>query len=412
VVSNVCLFTEKFYVMIGRSLTVVTNLFEKLSSLIENIVFRSRFCVFVPITLAMTVLVNGIWVSPASKRMWLLASNPFKNPFDNEKNEWLLDNYLLPWLAHTMGADTSLLVYVTFCLFLFLFGIVSLAVLVRRQNGELVARCMLIVFALSPVSLATLGWLGYVDFITVFFGIVVALSWEHLWVLPLCAFLMGLNHASQGIVISLVAFLAHVAFAPENAIRRHIGRLIIILAVILIAYFLRDVYLTSYGVHQTYTRLDYFHDRGIWYYASLVLEVPGLLWYSLFGAVWILLIAWVPQASVRSILLVSAAFIISLASALLNLDQTRVFSLLTFPVLLVVINNWPSANSRHSCVPLRKVVVWMIMGSLILPKIIVWHGKPYGSVVYHDIQIGVQYLLDRQELNFYDDKWLNKAFGR
>ncbi|KOR30796.1 hypothetical protein TI05_13415 [Achromatium sp. WMS3] len=383
-------------------------------SIIEQIVFSSRFSVFALAALVVTIVVNGIWVAPAAERLWMLARDPYSNPFDNPKNEWLLDNYFLPWLAHhVVGADLSLQSYVIFCLILFVLGIGVLTFFVHQRHGDFMARCMLIVFAVSPVSLVSFGWLGYVDFITVFFGIILAFFWgEHLYTIAICSLVIGFSHAGQGMVIAAVSFLAHVAFANSGTIRRNVSQLVVILVTILSASFLLDVHLNSHGIYQSYDRFAYFHDVTVVLWKNILL-VPGFLWYSLFGAVWILVVAWLQEeASARSILIICMAFMICFFVMLLNLDQTRVFSLLTFPVLLIVIRNWFLFDQERKCVTLRPVIVWMILGSLILPKMIVWNGKPYGSLLSHNIMIGVLWLQGKDEINFHKNRWLNRAFGR
>lgn len=372
--------------MIGKTMDKLTNL-----------IYGSKFSIFLLLFFLLLIVFNGIWVAPSAYRMFLLSSDPYANPFENPRDEWLLDNYLLPWLAHTVGMSFSFEAYIAFCGVVLLGGLLICILAIKFYCGDLKARSVSILFLASPVSLVCTGWIGYVDSITILYGFLLALAWNHLPVLCLGGLVMGASHYSQGVAISLVAFLAHLACEENKSLWfTHVRSFIFVVACVLVSHLALKLYYGLYGIEQSFNRLDYIYDKGLQYYVDSFARSIGLLFYSLFGAAWLLVIKHTLFVKItHRQLLIFLAILISFGVTFLSLDQTRVFSLMSWPLLLVLVNKWSSQEESEQSQ--KRFMVVLLLAALLLPKVVIWDGKPYGPLTHHNIQ----YILDRAD----DQEW-------
>jgi len=378
-----------------------------------HLVFESRFSFFLLFGFVITVLINGVWIFPSVDYFLRIARFPFINSLvELPGAQFFLDNYLLPLLAYILGAGDSLFEYIFMCSLMFMGGMIAFLHVLHHKFIDPISRSVLVIFALGPISLISLGWLGYVDFLTIFFCFILAFFWNRLWLLLIAGVLMGLNHYLQGIAIAIISFFGHSSLNQELTLY-NLKRVTSALLGVGIGYAVLRLYFSVFEIHQSFDRFDYILVNGLDSYIHSLNKSFGLLVYSLFGVLWIFVIYWFYSSTKKPRIFMGIGFIFALGIMVVNQDQTRVFSLLTFPLLLIMIRDLASRdqNSAHGA-ELKSLISWIILAAIFLPKIIIWNGEPFGSLISFNIEIAKNVLLGYEELQFENISWLLRAFSQ
>lgn len=271
-----------------------------------------------------------------------LGHNPFGNGFDGD---YLLTNLTGPTLARLLH-QTEPHQYARLHLIVLLLGLAAVIVVAFRRFGYEVARLLCVLVAASPALTVCMEWLGQPDALTfpLALGIVVARRRPAAFAL---AVLLGLTHAEQGLIAALVGTVVRlvvVEAGDDDPIRRRISiELVTLVGGIAVGRAITELYLRVNDIVITTPRTS-FLDLGVSGFLDHHLQSHGLIVYALWGPLWIgiavVAIRFVksgakwPTALRRQWLLLGAAAAVAVLPMLATLDETRVYSLTTAPLLV------------------------------------------------------------------------------
>lgn len=312
---------------------------------------------------------NGIWYNPALDA-FLEISRQFPEPPNLGPGAYLLSSPLGPaiaWLLHLDGA----LAFVVLHLAVLLASAGGLVLLVRRRFGVLAAQVTMVALFCSPLSNLLLTWLGQPDPFTFAgaSGLVVLQSPVGLFV---AALMLGVNHFEQGVFMVLAAFVLRLKDDGRRALFR-IGAIGVGICAGKLAL---QAYHHRYGITSGGDRLAYATTASGFrrFFDLFAMNFPTWL-FSVFNAMWLFLAA-VYLRHRRELLVALGLLVLFVIPAVLALDETRVYALITWPVVLWVVL-WICCNEDEMLVR-RLATVTLLLGVL-LPRVIVWEGRTYTS---------------------------------
>ncbi|HLD93252.1 MAG TPA: hypothetical protein VI703_03530 [Anaerolineales bacterium] len=367
---------------IVRIATAKVGMKSKLNSAIDFfylLVFRSSYWGLFSFLLLISILQNGVWYAPNAPFFLEIAENIYINPFlSNPNAQWQLFSFLGPTIAFLIGANQSLLLFSLMHVVFFLVFFVLFAYYLRLQFPESVARSVLVVFFLTPLPSILLTWVGSPDVFTVLLSTTMILFRKKPVVIFFSAVLMGINHFEQGTAILVLTSIfllltegkATLPYVVSYLLGISLGRMIL------------ETHFSSYSFDVTFGRFSYFSEYGISLFIENNLRNPVVLVYSLFqmlgGFLFIyVMLNWRGGNS-------APAFVLCCAGAfgliLFTLDQTRVFSTLIFPILLLFLlssDHQPLADSTKLI--LNKALAASFALGVLVPRIIVWESSLFAS---------------------------------
>jgi len=270
-----------------------------------------------------------------------------------------------------------------------------LIIIVRHQHGDFIARSVLLIFCLSPISNVLFTWLGSPDILTTLFSMMIVVFWNNSIVLLVSAFLLGINHPEQGLItlvlLTIVSFV--IRKKAETVKFALIGLGSLVLGKLLVQW-----YFDSHNFAIVFTRVSYISITGLFEYAKATFSNPFALLFSLYNVLIIFISIYIlyfwkkdkmPLAFVIHSLLASSVILITL-------DQTRVFSILTFPALLLLVLS-PSFQCLESGEKefFKNILTISLLAGIVVPRFVVWDGNIYYSAYqnligfFHDHVLGL-----------------------
>ena len=320
-----------------------------------------RLALWSVVAAAVALVHNRLWATPNLAFFTAIADHLGDNPFGNGADgEYLLTNLVGPTVARALG-QTNPFEYARLHLAVATTGCAAVIVAAFRRFGYRAARNLVIVLAAAPATTVTMEWLGQPDAFTLplALGVVVA---RRRPIAAILAVIVGLTHAEQGVIIALVAMIARNAIAatigsasgsadepapvtaPATGTMRSLategawllGAVGTGAALTRLVNLMADVV-----VHRPRTA---YLDLGIDGFASH--HAKGGVWlvYGLWGPLWLALI-WVavqlhrrgpgwPPPLRRAWVMMAGAAAAALLPVLITLDETRVYSMTTAPLLV------------------------------------------------------------------------------
>lgn len=300
---------------------------------------------------------NRMWATPNLAFFSTIAENLGSNPFEGTpiEGDYLLSNVLGVAIARAVG-QTSPHEYARLHLVLFALGVAAVVAATLRRFGYPTARALVALCAFAPGTTVVMQWLGQPDALTFPLAMGIAVARRAPTRVAL-GFLLGLSHSEQGVAAAIVAGFAAIAIDAFSTVADEsdtdvgsswsrtvpvavtgagwpllgvvTGRL-----AIEVWFRLRDV-----TVHTPRTS---FLDLGVDGFVDHHL-IPGVwLAWSLWGPLWIVAIAgaaWALRSESSSVRRLGAAALglgalAGVVPMLITLDQTRVYSMVTAPLLV------------------------------------------------------------------------------
>jgi hypothetical protein len=255
-----------------------------------------------------------------------LARDPFTN---NQPFPWLYQSPLGPVLAWLARVDNSTEL-VRFHAVVSIGALIGVAYVIRRHAGHIAARLYLLAFLASyRVWATTRDSGGVVDVVTV-----AGLSLAMVIVSPFAGFavgaMIGANHFEQGIfALAIVALL-------RRRILRDQAPIVALFAGLFAGKAVAYGYLFAFDLPRN-GRLGFILDFGIdniirgWMDRDVF--VP-MVWSSLHVA-WVAVIWMLYKMNRDDRTIVAAAFLLATVPVLLTYDLTRVYSILTWPIVML-----------------------------------------------------------------------------
>lgn len=395
----------------------------------QKLLFEASFGWFFAFVATLLVLRNGIWVIPNIWASLKFSQNLTVNPLPGHPLQYLLSNILGPLLGFLLHLNGSLVSYAIMHLAFLILGLWALLWFIHKRFGAMASRASAILFLSLPISSVVTTWLGY-DVFTFVLGSFLVLLRHPL--IGLClGFLLGLNHFEQGLFI-ILSLAWVISFSKTE--RSRFGFLPALIGLVfakaaLMGYFELmhfDITAGRYSVTRSIglLRLAELHLRG-W--------MPIL--YSTFGAGWILVLkmyADIGSESRKMVLHAAGACLGLFAVMLLGVDETRVFALMTWPILLFAVLRWvgrgvsdagnSSAPGRQNP-PLKIASPFVDVGTMkgwltlqlgvicLVPPIIIWTGKVQSTTLFYTLEIISDLLFGTHFIKTDSKTWLTVPFN-
>lgn len=333
-----------------------------------DLLFRLPLWALGGLLLAMSALKNGIWHTP-NLVVFLEIVRHFPEPPPPGPGAYLLSSPLGAAVASALHLDGAL-AFVLLHLGVVLVSSFGVVLLVRRRFGDLAARVTLVALFCSPLSNLLLTWLGQPDAFTFASASALVVLRSPLLLLAAAA-VLGVNHFEQGVFIVLAAAALRVKEERRNAVAVAGAMVLGLVAgrLALLAYHHRYA-ITSGGV-----RWDVATTLGLsFFFAGFAKNFPAWL-FSIFNALWVFLTA-VYLRHRRELLVPLGVLVAFVLPALVSFDQTRVYALVTWPVVLWTVL-WACRNEEEALI--RRLATIAVLLGLLLPRVMVWEGRIYTS---------------------------------
>ena len=315
-----------------------------------------------------TLVKNGFGVYPASVLELDIASALPNAITLHPDAQYLMYSLAGPVLARILGV-TSIQGWVVLHAIVLATTFVALILTIRNRRGERAARISAVTLCSSAVPAVLLQWVGSYDAFTFALGsfLVVVESWPALLLVSVG---LGMFHFEQGaVIVGLLVLLG----ASRRWSRLQLG--LTTVSGLFLGKLVLTVYLSGLGIGATQARLQYMLGGPMpsGNYLQMALNNFPTLLYSVLGGAWFWLIVAVliVGRDWKDMRLVPVALALGFLPALLTHDQTRVYAMVTAPVLLytaLLVDDHGSADE------VDLVVSTALISLVVAPAVIVWEG--------------------------------------
>ena len=349
----------------------------RLLDVIENFIYQSNRRRFVGFVLALSFFKAGVWYIPNLDSSWVISLNPVSNPFTDPLSDYLMWNWLSPFLTWRLGIHSEQ----SFLYFHLLFSIAFTCIFIVRiwaQFQERDARTSLVIFAALPVSATAYFWIG-MDSVTLLLMLLLLLVRRHAWIAMPIGVLLGMQHFEQGLVAFGALVLASLlSLCLKTRSEYSISWATASLAGVIFGKIVLLVIFSHYGIHVNTGRLYVLQSYSRQCLGEFYYRWQYILW-SVCGVGWIAVAKYIEQGKA------TAPFVISLCGLTLLLplvqDQTRVLAIVSFPLLTTfLLLNLRFLESLHGRLTSAIFGLWVV-----IPYPWVWRGVPRVSISSYDI---------------------------
>lgn len=367
-------YSKPFFI---KQLELVFDQLQLVFETIATFLFKMEFWGFYGFIFLCVILKNGVLLSPQASTLFLISQNIFANPLSQQPHEqWLLASFLGPFLGYISGANQSLLAYTLMHLCILIIFFAILIAIIRKKYNDFIARCVLILFFLSPLSSVLLTKLGSPDVLTVLLATMLIICADFPALITIPAFFLGVNHPEQGLVIILLLMIYTMIMGHQ----KQLFPLALAMLALLGGKFAMSYYFNLYHFNVVYSRLDFIFDVGWQKYLEIFLLNPWALFISLHHIVLIFFVFYLIYFREKKRLMIGFLVynLLAFGAMFFTFDQTRVFSILAFPSILLLLFFPPYVNL---CASQKKyfqriLTIFLLMG-IFLPRFVVWSGEVY-----------------------------------
>jgi len=317
------------------------------------------------------LLKNGFWYMPNIYNQYLVSQYLSANPTTAPNPDYLYGNYLEPLLYGLFGGE-SFWGYMIYTFAIYLLFIISFIIWLGFYHRDNILKKPYRVVALLIFSIffIPLYWIG-MDGMTLLLLLLSMIGLYSRWGL-FFAFLLGVQHASQGIV-SLSILGISIAFMffvnREYRFKRDLIKVSYIIISVVIGKAVLILWFSISDIHIVMSRSRILREY-LSIHISYWLKSFGVILYSIFGVGWILIIRYIRYLyPILISTLLTLIFIMSVA------DESRVGAILLFPSLFY----WLFMNEKViSLISLRFSIILGLL-YIITPTIFVWEATTYYS---------------------------------
>lgn len=299
----------------------IDAVFARIHKLSPRTVFLTLIFLFI-----LVVTTNGI--EPTPKHYQGLSQNPFVDSVDIV--DYWQESVLLPLIAYYTQMNSKTSFYIL-CLLIYVISWLIFAKLTLNRFGVAPALIFTSVLITSPLTTTTLSWLGSVDSLT--FALTMPFIFTHSKLLILILSILGpMNHIV--FIIATGEILVLRLISRNKIVTDH---LITAIAGYIVGFGLLKLFLASNQFHISESRLDYIlNNIEFWIYMN---TAPShyTSFLSLFSIQWLVIIICMLMFyridRVYYSLLITL-LILNMGITFFTADTTRVFSLLSWGVLV------------------------------------------------------------------------------
>lgn len=282
------------------------------------------------------------------------------------RDDWfLMTSPTGPVLAH-MLCFVSERMYLALHVNIIASGLIFLLIATFRQRGERAARLVALMLVASDVSIFLGNTIGGYDPFTFIASSFLVLASTPLAVV-VCSAALGLFHFEQGLLIAVALFIV----GPKRSIGRK-QQAILTFGGLLVGKLALTVFLAAIGAplnpRITYAGEEFFITLGM-----AIQFFPAMV-YAAMGPAWVWLVALMWKVGPRWGQVRRGFFALAFLSVpmMVTMDETRVYALLSWPVLMTLML---VAERRASEANLRLLVGVTAIAMIVLPSGWVWLGS-------------------------------------
>lgn len=271
-----------------------------------------------------------------------------------------------PVLAFLIGAE-SRSPYLALHAVVLVTGCIGLAWWIARRWSVAVAGFVGVAFVASQACLVALAWVGSYDVYTLLLGSVVVLTTSDR-VAAAAGFLAAFAVFEQ-VAISFALLIA-VAHVVGDARR---NRFVFGLVGAVAGRVVLSVVLRSNGV--THDRREWLEDFGLGHFLRQFGDAAPLLILTAFGGAWVIVVACLRLGveTWRARAAWATALVLPLAPTAITEDQSRVYAVVTWPIVLaLVVVSVPALSARQ----MRSIAIGALVLGLAIPPVFLWRGEP------------------------------------
>jgi hypothetical protein len=319
-----------------------------------------------------TLVKNGFALFPQlGLEMAIAQSFPFRPADLPVKGDYFMSSVLGPGLVHALGLQGRISTYLLVHAAVFVISVVALVWTVRRRYSDRAARLVAMLLATSSVPLILLQWFGVYDIFTFALGTFLAVveAWPLVIALSVA---LSFAHFEQGLVIVVLLVLV------KASRRWNRWQLVGMMGGGLFVGKLASIaYLSSIGM-SPFSGTAGVAQTGLGSGETLGMALQSLptVLYSLLGPawLWLLVVAFVLGRGWSDRRYLIAAFLLPVLFSLITLDHTRVYAMVTAPLIV-----WLAIVLDDRCgrEELDLLASTAVLSLFVSPALFVWEGRTY-----------------------------------
>lgn len=244
------------------------------------------------------------------------------------------------------------------------------AYLVARWVSDLAGRLFVVAWFASPLANVNLTWLGKPDHFTILATVLIGVGPPS--AAAVGGALLGFNHFEQGVVIVAATLLVRL-FIQRDRSKRWVAHLF---AGFVAGRLVWMLYANAADYNAS-GRLDWVRDDGLEPFMRVWRgDIPTLIFGAL-GVLWVPVLYMARQLDVPQRIAAVSAFVLATIPTLVTLDTTRVYAILTFPLVVGCVV-WTDRNVERDA--LLRVLPWFLLAAVFVPRVMLWGSLvPYVS---------------------------------
>lgn len=333
-------------------------------------------------TFLIALIKSGIWVFPAIYASFVISQQPFKQPFSNPDDQYLMTTWFASYFAHILGIQT--LASFIFLHFVFAcFAVYLLFRYVKRNIDSSEQGKSLLFFAMLPATSTIFYWVGMDSFTFLIMVLFLNLRFKP-WLVLCVGVIGGLHHFE-------ILFIASASLCLFEILRGNFkGRKIeiksvfsfmlgVVLGKVLLSFIFR-----VQGVVVSKNRVSIGLD-GLSSNLELISKYGLLIYWSMLSVIWYVLIIAIIKRN-RESLALFVSLLIPIFIVFFVRDSSRVIQLTSFLTIAIGLISNQKILSEISIKQVRLMLIFW----LIIPWVWIWQ-KVFGS----NTLFAVKYVISR-----------------
>ncbi|MEA3020355.1 MAG: hypothetical protein QOI47_1879 [Actinomycetota bacterium] len=335
------------------------------------------------VPVAVLALACGLWIALTDRvaetphiSTWVRVARAFPHSAHLPRSGTYIESSPLgPAIAHALGADRTSSAYASLHLVIVIVCVAIAVLAVARRFGAMAGRLSVAAIFASPLSNLLLTWLGQPDPMTLAGGVLAAVSTSPALLFAAAA-IVAFNHQEQAVVM----------LAGVLVVRHTVGDLRVrqgaaVIAGIVVGAIGIALFKWHFGIEGSrfaaagrHGPADLLRDFGATW--------PVVLLAS-FGATWLIVVGLGRHLPARGRLVLGTVIAGMMVISIFTLDTTRVFSIVSMPVVIVLIGYASTTVSRPA---LERILLVAVAAGLLYPHVVVWEGNIYVSSIGRSVR--------------------------
>ena len=336
-------------------------------------IFNNPIVVLVTIFL-IAIFKSGVWIMGNLDATRLIAENPFINPFEDSKDDYLLNSWLLNFVAFLIKATNpvSYLVLNIICTSLaIIVGVLTVKRKVQPKNQNYASY----MFVMLPVSAGVFYWIGMDGFLLLLLVMYFALEKKLYTVL--LGILVGMQHFEIGIIAAASLIVYERLRSRDDENKNSVAKATILILGILMGKLNLIIIFHTNGIIVRENRFTLGFDNVFHNLVDSVRYTPAAL-FSAIGIFWIIILKL--QKKEQKAFLI--AFTIPIVASFFVWDQTRILQQSSILIVMrAIILNEKMIDRIHPQEIKSFFVAW-----LIIPWVWIWQDF-LGPITGYNIMI-------------------------